>query len=296
MKNFLHHLFIPHHKNNHRAKILHNSSLFILLLVLLFSSFTTSFIKKSNSDVLGISYSISENELLAITNKDRIDVGLAPLVLNRQLSNAAQMKAKDMFAKNYWAHFAPDGSTSPWGFIKDSGYQYLYAGENLAKGFTSSDDIVKAWMNSPSHRENMLSDKYKNVGFAVAEGKLLGEDTVLVVELFGSPQVVGQEDVSNAEKATGGEVAKVNIVNENVVNKPVVASENVVYSKPAIDTSLTKSLLIIFFTVILFAFAIDLIIVEKRKIPRMVGHNLDHIILILLFILFMIIERSGVIF
>ena len=68
-----------------------------------------------------------------------------------------------MFSKNYWAHFAPDGSTSPWDFIHQSGYNYIFAGENLAKGFTDANSVVAAWMNSPSHRENILSNKYKDV-------------------------------------------------------------------------------------------------------------------------------------
>ena len=86
-----------------------------------------------------------------------------------------------MFSKDYWAHNAPDGTT-PWVFIKNTGYNYIYAGENLARGFNSASDVINAWMNSPEHRQNVLSPNYQNVGFAVATGTLSGEDTVLVVE------------------------------------------------------------------------------------------------------------------
>src|SRR5204863_2082531 len=111
--------------------------------------------------------------------------GAGDLTISNELSRAASDKASDMFAKNYWAHNAPDGTT-PWVFIKSSGYEYIYAGENLARGFTTSQSVVDAWMASPEHKENMLSKNYKNVGFAVATGNLNGEDTVLVVEMLGS--------------------------------------------------------------------------------------------------------------
>ena len=90
-----------------------------------------------------------------------------------------------MFAKNYWAHVSPDGTT-PWVFIKSAGYSYVYAGENLARGYNTSQDVVTAWMASPEHKQNMLSSNYQNVGFAIVTGNLTGEDTVLVVEMFGS--------------------------------------------------------------------------------------------------------------
>src|SRR3989344_2209100 len=169
---FLKHLLIPHESNNHRAKILHNSSIFVILVLVLFSSLFVYFLKNTRPDILGISYSISETELLALINNMRQENGLAPLVLNDKLSDAARRKAADMFQKNYWSHFSPDGATSPWGFIRAAGYNYMYAGENLAKGFTDAGSIVNAWMNSSTHRENILSSRFKEVGFAISPGSL----------------------------------------------------------------------------------------------------------------------------
>src|SRR3990167_6602799 len=186
MFGFLKHLLIPHEKNNHRAKLLHNSSLATILSLFLILNFAWYLISALRPDVLGVSYSISESELLELVNKERGQNGRAPLTLNPQLSDAARRKAADMLEKNYWAHFAPDGSTSPWGFIRASGYNYVYAGENLAKGFSDSSSVVAAWMNSQSHRDNMLSQKYQDVGFAVVPGTLNGEETVLIVEMFGA--------------------------------------------------------------------------------------------------------------
>src|SRR5581483_10399348 len=122
MKKFFRHLFTPHHKNNYRAKLLHNSSLAAIACVLLLGTFVAVQIKNHNGSVLGISYSITTDELLSLTNKARANNGESSLQLNSELNTAAAQKADDMFAKNYWAHFAPDGSTTPWMFIKNSGY------------------------------------------------------------------------------------------------------------------------------------------------------------------------------
>lgn len=266
---FLKHLFTPTQNNNNRAKILHHNSLLALVVLVLFLSFSVSFFQKKQPEVLGISYSISEARLLALTNQFRKEKGLSELKQDGRLDRAASEKAKDMFAKNYWAHFAPDGSTTPWYFIKRQGYEYTYAGENLAKGFTSSDDLVKAWINSPSHRENMLSDKYRDIGFAIGEGKLTGEETTLVVEMFGSTadgkttQNTQPKSIATAEKLTEG----------------VVMSE--VIKNPRIDILLAaKSISMLILFVLLAALIFDMFFIRKKNIQRVVGHNLDHIMLV----------------
>lgn len=296
MLGFLHHLFVPHPNNNHRSKLLHNSSIFIIVLILIFSCFLLGFIKKTDSQILGVSYSLSENELLILVNKQREEKGLQPLAINENLSKAAEEKANDMFKRNYWAHFAPDG-TSPWQFIKSNGYTYLYAGENLAKGFTSSEEVVEAWMQSPTHRDNILSGKYNDIGFAIMKGKLLGEETVLVVEMFGSTSYMKASSLNNSNNYSllQQPVEKVIDVSEN--NQSLILGRNIIYTKPLVDIFFaTKSLIFTFLSIVLLALVIDLVIVERRKIPRLVGHNLDHIILILLFILFIVFRSSGVVY
>jgi len=105
---------------------------------------------------LGFATDISIQALLKDTNDKRIENGLQPLTLNDQLNQAAAGKAADMFGNNYWAHISPSGKT-PWDFILGANYQYVYAGENLAKDFQDSQGVVDAWMNSPSHKENLLN-------------------------------------------------------------------------------------------------------------------------------------------
>ncbi|HVZ12347.1 MAG TPA: CAP domain-containing protein [Patescibacteria group bacterium] len=298
MIRFLKHLLFPHHKNNHRSKILHNSSLLIIFLALSVTVWFTHSITSSHPQVLGISYSISENDLLNLVNQQRQDNGLPPLKINSELDAAASKKAADMFAKDYWAHFAPDGKTTPWQFIKDSGYDYVFAGENLAKGFTDANSIVTAWMNSPTHRDNILSDRYRDIGFAIVPGTLQGEDTVLVVQMFGSTvDTTVQKLPDQAASAPNVSVApQVHIASAPQVNGSSVPNGKVIESRPLIDSkSASKATTTVVLSLICFALIMDLLIIERKKIPRIVGHNIDHIILIALFMLFMVLKTSGVI-
>jgi uncharacterized protein YkwD len=142
------HLFLPHESNNHKAKILHPSSLSLLAVFLILFQFGLNLIPKNFPSVLGYASSISPAEVIRLTNAQRASAGLSELSENSLLDSAALAKGNDMLAKGYWAHFAPDG-TAPWSFFQKFGYKYRYAGENLARDFSNPDSTVKAWMNSP---------------------------------------------------------------------------------------------------------------------------------------------------
>lgn len=304
MLGFLKHIFIPHGKNNHRAKILHHSSLFIVILLLFVSTFFFNVVKKTHPDILGVSYSISENELLAQVNAQRQANGLSVLLMNSELSDAARRKAADMFSKNYWAHFSPDGSSSPWGFIRASGYNYQFAGENLAKGFTDTGSLMNAWMNSPTHRENILSGRFKEVGFAIASGTLQGEETVLVVEMFGAstnpalataetPEVRAAQTTEPIQQPSPTMTPNISQESLTEPNVKIAASME---RAPKIDAAVTsKTVTAMGLSFLFFGFLMDALIIGRKKVPRVVGHNLDHILLILTFILFMIMMKGGII-
>lgn len=282
MKEFLSHLFVPRESNNHRAKVLHHTNLFLTIVFLLLASFFIQRIKVSFPSVLGIKADISSEELLLLTNQERQNAGINPLILNNKLSEAAAKKAQDMFDNNYWAHNSPSGNT-PWVFIKSSGYKYVYAGENLAKGFTTADNAVKAWMASPDHRNNMLSANYEDVGFAVMLGKLNGEETVLIVEELGNLHMpIARSKVQEVATAQ----------DENALPKNVQA----VHKQPLINTSsLSSNIYYIFIIVFVFALILDMIVIEKKKIMRFVGHNIDHIFYLLLILILAGIWGKGVI-
>src|SRR5690606_28313263 len=121
------------------------------------------------------------------TNKERLKDGLEPLRVDNRLTLAATKKAQDMLANDYWAHTSPQG-VSPWEWIKDARYGYSYAGENLAKNFSTAGSVVNAWMHSENHRDNVLNAHYRDVGFGVVDGKLDGQPTTLVVAMYGAPK------------------------------------------------------------------------------------------------------------
>ena len=184
--------FIPHEDNNYHAQSLHTNMLSTYLVVAIMLVFISKQVP-AFSNVLGIATDITTQKLFSLTNDERTKAGLALLQENTELDKAAAAKAKDMFQKDYWSHFAPapcnDGLCSPWDFIKQAGYQYEFAGENLAKNFLFSKNVVDAWMNSPTHKENIVRKEYTQVGYAVVNGMLNGEETTLVVQMFGAPLV-----------------------------------------------------------------------------------------------------------
>jgi uncharacterized protein YkwD len=138
--------------------------------------------------VLGYATDMSISALLSGTNTQRINNGESALALNGQLDNAAQAKANDMAARNYWSHNTPDGQT-PWTFFTAAGYSYQLAGENLAYGFATSSDTITGWMNSPEHRANILNGGYVDVGFGIVnipDYQGTGPETLVVAE-YGAP-------------------------------------------------------------------------------------------------------------
>lgn len=124
--------------------------------------------------------------VVKLTNEERDDLSQAPLRRNATLDAAAQMKANHMARNEYFSHYAPDG-TSPWYWFKQAGYTYAHAGENLAIHFTDSTEVVDAWMNSPTHRENIVNGNFTEIGVGTAKGEYEGYETVYVVQLFGAP-------------------------------------------------------------------------------------------------------------
>ena len=126
--------------------------------------------------------------LVDLANSDRASNSLSALKVNPVLVAAAQAKANDMAAKGYFAHVSPEG-IDPWHWFKEAGYSFTHAGENWAVVFSDSSDVEKAWMNSPSHRENILDARYTEIGIASAVGMYEGHETIFVVQEFGTPSV-----------------------------------------------------------------------------------------------------------
>ncbi|GIW62352.1 MAG: hypothetical protein KatS3mg090_0178 [Patescibacteria group bacterium] len=277
--NLLKYLFIPHKNNNYRAKILHIDFMAIMLFILVVLNFTL--IKLQNTNVIyAFKNQITVEQLLYYTNKARQENNLPPLKLNDQLSQAAQLKADDMFQKNYWSHYAPDGK-SPWDFILKTGYQYEYAGENLARSFYFAKDVVSAWMNSESHRANILKKEYTEVGFAVKEGVLQGEPTTLVVQMFAKPILATNQQDYQPNQA---------IPQEQTTNQKVLSVEN----KPAINLKfITFETTLIYLIMLSVVLVIDYIAAVKTNLIRNTSHNMISFIFSLTILIGIIMAVKG---
>jgi hypothetical protein len=141
---------------------------------------------------------LTKTSLIELANEARQSSGSALLEENPTLNQAALMKAKDMLDNDYFSHISPEGIT-PWHWFSQSGYDYKYAGENLAIGFLDSGEVSQAWLDSPSHRENILNSKYSEIGIAVLKGDFEGRETTVVVQLFGAPKAQLALSDNNAE-------------------------------------------------------------------------------------------------
>jgi len=129
-------------------------------------------------------------QIIAEVNKKRIENGAIPLRENPQLSKAAQDKVQDMTKNSYFSHISPVDGAKWSDFIKNSGYKYDEAGENLANGFNTVPEMVVAWMESPSHKENMLSQSVEETGVGISRGRLNGYPTIFVAQVFGRKDVL----------------------------------------------------------------------------------------------------------
>ncbi len=301
------HLFIPHESNNQKAKILHPSSLTLIAVLLISFQFLLNFTGNTFPKVLGYAANISPSEVIRLTNQKRVENGLLPLSENSTLSSAALAKGNDMFAKGYWAHFAPDG-TSPWSFFLSFGYKYRYAGENLARDFSDSSSVVDAWMNSPSHRENILNANYKEMGIGVVNGNLAGADTTIVIQFFGAP-LTGQPSIPVAkakEVKTAVTVspkptlvatpeAKVVTVETQTPSPtpsatPVANVTSTVFISPFAST---KSLSLGIIGILILVLSIDLIIVRRKRIARIGGRTIAHLAFLGMILAVILILKAG---
>lgn len=195
-------LLVPYQENQFRPHLIRWQGLALAGLMIVSVQALTSYASTGRISVLGSTTSPTISGLLTETNEARQKSGLTSLKLSTKLDKAAAAKADDMMKNNYWAHVSPSG-VQPWFWLDQQGYSYQVAGENLAKNYASSSSTVKAWLASPTHRANVLNSKYSEVGFAVVDGKLQGQDTTLVVALYGEPEssaVLSSVD-SNAGKS-----------------------------------------------------------------------------------------------
>ena len=269
---------------------------------------------KTQKMVLGFASNISPSEVVRLTNLKRTEAGLEPLSVNQKLSDAAYIKGADMINKDYWAHVAPDG-TEPWAFFNSIGYKYRYAGENLARDFSNPNSAVEAWMQSTSHRENILNPKYKEIGIGVVEGDLSGSDTTIIVQFFGTtyadntrPSIIASEEDNtknskneNKSKTSVNEVANLDSytgesknsnlsLEDNNDNLVLSSSDGKVLVSPFVTTRNTSMVVV---SILVIVFLVDWLLVSKRRITRISGKSFAHIAFLGMILSIILILKAG---
>ena len=291
------HLFIPRQSNNHKAKILHSSSLIVIASFFVVFQALINFLPRFGPNILGYASQISPDEVIRLTNQKRAEAGLSALTYNQTLAGAAYTKGRDMIDRDYWAHTAPDG-TQPWKFFTDFGYRYKYAGENLARDFSSAQATVDAWMNSPTHRDNILNSKYKEIGIGVTEGDLAGIDTTIVVQFFGATyQDKVSEPVAQVQQVKTPVPTLAPTIVPVTTNLPQVQAE-ITTPKPnqrvlISPFTTTKNLSLIVVGLLLLVFIIDAFLVSRRRITRIAGRTFAHVAFLGMILAIILILKSG---
>jgi hypothetical protein len=178
--------FVPHEGNDHKPHILRPRTIAVVCALAIAAEFlflSGLSLPAYRSPFLG---DIVVGALTDGTNAARVSNGLPSLQVNPLLTEAAQEKVDDMVANNYFAHTSPQGVT-PWYWFANVGYDFTYAGENLAVDFSDSQDVTTAWLNSPEHRANIMDTNFTQFGIAIATGTYEGQPAIFVAEEFGAP-------------------------------------------------------------------------------------------------------------
>jgi Cysteine-rich secretory protein family len=288
--------FIPHAGNDHRPHILRTKSIHNIILVVLLLEIFTFFIPAiTRINNTGGMAAVLPGILADLTNNERQLDNLKTLTVSPVLNKAAEMKAQDMASKGYFAHTSPEGKT-PWYWLEQAGYDYQYAGENLAVNFTDSQDVTSAWMNSPTHKANIVKSNYTEIGTGIAQGMYEGRQTIFVAQVYANPMPkpilqFSKKQSENIKTQIKTEVAS---INNNIIK--TVDVKNVTNILGAeIDTQVTKSstkeptliqklfssprnstniVLLLIFSIIALSLALNIVIKIRHHHPDLITNGL----------------------
>lgn len=227
MKNWLKRQFVPHEINGFRPLFLRRESAITLagalvVLELVLFVLPTLYFPQYAKD-LNLT-AVLPGVLSTLTNEARGKNNLPQLTVSPLLAQTAQLKADDMATKGYFAHNSPEGRT-PWYWFKAVGYNYVFAGENLAVNFSDSQQVTDAWMRSPTHQANIVGKSYTEMGTGIASGRYKGRETVFVVQHYGTPKANPQFTPTNRR----ANVIEASSYIERLVSSPREATDTVLF-------------------------------------------------------------------
>lgn len=292
---FMRDFFVPHRGNSYQPHSLRTKAAiaFLLFVVLAEALLLASVaVRFSSADFLAL---VLPNAIVSLTNGERTRAGQAPLSTDPALMKAAQAHAEEMAAKGYFAHVSPEGNL-PWVWFQQFSYPYQYAGENLAVNFFDSTDVVTAWMNSPTHRDNIVRREFSEIGIGVATGTYEGRVTTFVVQFFGTKKAIAAAPLNPSRSEGSGdrsasqnglaapqptptptpispvsELAASQVQGETTVNSFWPTIKQIVRTAPRVLSNfIFLTLLALFLISFLFAFLIKL----RIQYTRIITHGL----------------------
>ncbi|RJQ13473.1 CAP domain-containing protein [Candidatus Parcubacteria bacterium] len=292
MRKWLKKYFIPHKENDHQPHILRYEATiavlsFTLLIEILFL-YTTLYIFPGTNFLSAI----LPDALVRQTNETRETANLSSLKTNPLLEQAAKLKAEDMASRGYFSHNTPDGLT-PWHWLEVVGYRFGAAGENLAVNFIDSADVTKAWIDSPSHRANILNNGFTEIGIATAKGNYNGRETIFVVQFLGRPSslLASLPQAFAQEKEPAINESETFVLTEEP-QEPIVAAQSLeqknlpeitlaVVEKAATSPRATTNLAFLTLATIIFlALALKIFIKIEIQYPRLITNGVIMLIII----------------
>jgi uncharacterized protein YkwD len=219
------HAFIPHKHNDYKPHFFREASIIsitvVAIVILSISASTSLYIKNTN-----MTATVLPAVLVDLTNDARTSNSEKALTRNSVLDTAARLKAENMASLGYFAHTSPAGLT-PWHWFDEAGYSFVYAGENLAIDFTESVDVEKAWLNSPTHKANILNSHFSEIGIATVDASYQGHPTTYVVQMFGSPAITRKEEPkveTNVVTEIKPKTEEIKVVKPQIENPIAIAS------------------------------------------------------------------------
>jgi hypothetical protein len=165
----------------HRVKIYITMSIVVSFVLMCVNNYASADDAQMENDI------IKEEIIINLVNAERMKEGQNELEENEMLNVVAQKKLQDMLLNNYFAHTSPEGENS-WRWFNDVGYDFAYAGENLAIDYDDVYEQHEDWMQSPKHRKNILNEQFTQTGVAIEQVKKDGKDIMITVQVFATPQ------------------------------------------------------------------------------------------------------------
>ncbi len=284
--------FLPHPENNHLPHFFSTKSVATILTILIvieFAFLAQIFIVFKKTGFLA---AVLPGVLISLTNEVRAQNNDSSLQTNTLLTEAANRKAQDMATKEYFSHVTPDGKT-PWYWLDLVGYKYSYAGENLAVNFTDSQETMNAWMQSPTHRENIIKKEYTQTGIGIAQGKYEGKDATFVVQFFATlpekiPTIIQQNQTEQTivQDNVPAPTVDARVLGSEIEISTAVENTNkiayVATIPKLIENHITTNALILIFLVIFIAILVKI----RVQHPHIFSRGLILIVAVLILIIF----------